>query len=151
MSFKYINKLKLNIIIWSLFCYSIIANIILCFQLYNPPRVEITNIMLDKNSSMIHFEGKVVSLYSIKEYGLVISNNQNELIVSKDNVLKVNYNKSDIFNITYLIKTESIDNKLYVKVNKILQEHIDIRHIRGGESTRQKYLKRKEELKSSYS
>lgn len=115
MSFKYINKLKLNIIIWSLFCYSIIANIILCFQLYNPPKVEITNIMLDKNSSMIHFEGKVVSLYSIKEYGLVISNNQNELIVSKDNVLKVNYNKSDIFNITYLIKTESIDNKLYVR------------------------------------
>ena len=115
MSFKYINKLKLNIIIWSLFCYSIIANIILCFQLYNPPKVEITNIMLDRKSSMIHFEGKVDSIYSIKEYGLVISNNQNELIVSKDNVLKVNYNKSDVFNVTYLIKTESIDNKLYVR------------------------------------
>jgi len=39
-----------------------------------------------------------------------------------------------------------IDNKLFNKVNKILQEHIDIRHIRGGESTRQKYLKRKEIL-----
>lgn len=39
-----------------------------------------------------------------------------------------------------------IDIKLYNKVNKILQEHIDIRHIRGGESTRQKYLKRKEIL-----
>ena len=71
--------------------------------------------MLDQKSSMIHFEGKVDSIYSIKEYGLVISNNQNELIVSKDNVLKVNYNKSDVFNVTYLIKTESIDNKLYVR------------------------------------
>lgn len=43
-------------------------------------------------------------------------------------------------------RLKTIDNKLYVKVNKILQEHIDIRHIRGGESTRQKYLKRKEIL-----
>ena len=39
-----------------------------------------------------------------------------------------------------------IDSRLYSNVNKILQEHIDIRHIRGGESTRQKYLKRKEIL-----
>lgn len=43
-------------------------------------------------------------------------------------------------------RLKTIDNKLYVKVNKILQEHIDVRHIRGGESTRQKYLKRKEIL-----
>lgn len=40
-----------------------------------------------------------------------------------------------------------LDGKLYKSVNKVLQEHIDIRHIRGGESTRQKYLKRKEILK----
>ncbi|MBE6153350.1 MAG: stage III sporulation protein D [Firmicutes bacterium] len=39
-----------------------------------------------------------------------------------------------------------IDINLYRKVNKILQEHIDIRHIKGGESTRQKYLKIKEIL-----
>ncbi len=39
-----------------------------------------------------------------------------------------------------------IDSKLYSNVDKILQEHIDIRHIRGGESTRQKYLKRKKIL-----
>lgn len=39
-----------------------------------------------------------------------------------------------------------IDKKLYLSVQKILQEHIDVRHIRGGESTRQKYLKRKEIL-----
>jgi len=43
-------------------------------------------------------------------------------------------------------RLKTIDNKLYIKVNKILQEHINIRHIRGGESTRQKYLKRKEIL-----
>jgi len=45
-------------------------------------------------------------------------------------------------------RLKTIDNKLYIKVNKILQEHINIRHIRGGESTRQKYLKRKEILKN---
>ena len=33
-----------------------------------------------------------------------------------------------------------IDKKMYEKVVKILKYHIDIRHIRGGESTKNKYL-----------
>ena len=33
-----------------------------------------------------------------------------------------------------------IDKELYCKVSNILQYHADIRHIRGGESTRQKFL-----------
>lgn len=33
-----------------------------------------------------------------------------------------------------------IDYKAYLKVEKILQYHTDIRHIRGGESTKRKYL-----------
>ena len=33
-----------------------------------------------------------------------------------------------------------IDKKIYEKVDKILKYHIDIRHIRGGESTKNKYL-----------
>lgn len=35
----------------------------------------------------------------------------------------------------------SLDIDLYKKVSTILKHHIDIRHLRGGESTRQKYLK----------
>lgn len=35
-----------------------------------------------------------------------------------------------------------IDKEKYLKVDKILKYHIDIRHIRGGESTKNKYLKR---------
>ncbi len=35
----------------------------------------------------------------------------------------------------------NIDKNLYKEVEKILKYHIDIRHIRGGESTRRKYLK----------
>ena len=34
-----------------------------------------------------------------------------------------------------------IDKTLYLKVCKILKHHIDIRHIRGGESTKKKYKK----------
>ena len=34
-----------------------------------------------------------------------------------------------------------IDNDLYRKVQKILKHHIDIRHIKGGESTKKKYQK----------
>ena len=33
-----------------------------------------------------------------------------------------------------------IDKKLYLEVSKILKHHTDIRHIRGGESTKKKYL-----------
>lgn len=34
-----------------------------------------------------------------------------------------------------------IDKGLYQDVEKILKYHTDIRHIRGGESTKKKYLK----------
>lgn len=34
----------------------------------------------------------------------------------------------------------NIDKNLYLKVDKILKYHTDVRHIRGGESTKKKYL-----------
>lgn len=34
-----------------------------------------------------------------------------------------------------------IDSKLYYEVDDILKYHIDVRHIRGGESTKKKYKK----------
>jgi len=37
-----------------------------------------------------------------------------------------------------------IDEDLYAKVSKILKFHIDIRHISGRESTRQKFQKTKQ-------
>lgn len=33
-----------------------------------------------------------------------------------------------------------LDNILYNDVNEILKEHIETRHIKGGEATRKKYL-----------
>lgn len=39
-----------------------------------------------------------------------------------------------------------VDKKLYEKVSSILKYHIDIKHIRGGESTKRKFLDRKMEL-----
>lgn len=33
-----------------------------------------------------------------------------------------------------------IDKAKYIEVDNILKYHIDIRHLRGGESTRRKYL-----------
>ena len=35
-----------------------------------------------------------------------------------------------------------IDSELYNKVSNILQYHINVRHIRGGESTRRKFLEK---------
>ncbi len=37
-----------------------------------------------------------------------------------------------------------IDYSLYEQVNQIIKEHIETRHIKGGESTKIKYLKLKE-------
>lgn len=36
-----------------------------------------------------------------------------------------------------------IDRKLYKKVSNVMEYHIDIKHIRGGESTKRKFLERK--------
>ena len=35
-----------------------------------------------------------------------------------------------------------IDKDMYSKVSNILQYHMDIRHIRGGESTKRKFLEK---------
>ena len=35
-----------------------------------------------------------------------------------------------------------IDKDMYSKVSNVLQYHMDIRHIRGGESTRRKFLEK---------
>lgn len=34
-----------------------------------------------------------------------------------------------------------VDETLYFEVEKILKYHTDVRHIRGGQSTKEKYLK----------
>ena len=33
-----------------------------------------------------------------------------------------------------------IDDKLYKQVDEIMKYHIDVRHLRGGESTKKKYI-----------
>ena len=38
-------------------------------------------------------------------------------------------------------RLKEIDIQLHEEVDKIFKEHIEVRHIRGGESTKQKYLK----------
>ncbi len=39
-------------------------------------------------------------------------------------------------------RLKKINQKMYNKVSSILRYHIDIRHIRGGESTKQKFLEK---------
>ncbi len=56
--------------------------------------------------------------------------------IAKDNFISKSTVHKDLHD-----RLKTVDKDLYVEVQKILQEHIDIRHIRGGESTRQKYLK----------
>ena len=38
-------------------------------------------------------------------------------------------------------RLSKIDNSKFLKVKEILNYHMNIKHIRGGESTRKKYLK----------
>ena len=37
-------------------------------------------------------------------------------------------------------RLKHLDNILYLEIQKILKYHTDIRHIKGGESTKKKYL-----------
>ena len=37
-------------------------------------------------------------------------------------------------------RLKGLDDNLYIKIQKILKYHTDIRHIKGGESTKKKYL-----------
>lgn len=39
-------------------------------------------------------------------------------------------------------RLERVDASLYFKITSILKYHTDIRHIRGGEKTKQKYLQK---------
>ncbi len=38
-------------------------------------------------------------------------------------------------------RLKDIDNSLFIEIEEVLKYHTDIRHIRGGESTRKKYEK----------
>lgn len=39
-----------------------------------------------------------------------------------------------------------INKELYKEVDKIMKYHLNIRHIRGGESTKKKYLKKEKSI-----
>ena len=52
------------------------------------------------------------------------------------------YSKSTVHN-DIQKKLKKINSQLYYKVKKILQNNFCEKHLRGGESTRQKYLKLK--------
>ena len=39
---------------------------------------------------------------------------------------------------------KKLDSNLYIKIEKILKKHKEIRHLKGGEATRIKYQKLKE-------
>lgn len=43
-------------------------------------------------------------------------------------------------------RLKEIDKELYNEVEKILEYHTNIRHIRGGQSTKNKYLKQKQNM-----
>lgn len=67
---------------------------------------------------------------------LMIDGNRTVREVSK----LIGYSKSTVHNdITNRLKT--IDYNLYMRVKKILEFNKKIRHIRGGEATKLKYLK----------
>lgn len=57
----------------------------------------------------------------------------------RETAKKFGYSKSTIHNdVSY--RLEKIDPVLYIETKRILDEHFADKHIRGGESTRKKYL-----------
>ena len=79
-------------------------------------------------------------------------NNINERVLNETQViLKTGYTIREIAKIFNVSKSTvhkdlherllKIDKNKYNEVEKILKYHTDIRHIRGGQSTKEKYLK----------
>ena len=78
---------------------------------------------------------RIISNRVIKEANYIINTNDTVRAIAK--IFKVS--KSTVHkDLHERLKEINID--LYNKVECILKYHIDIRHIRGGESTRLKYL-----------
>lgn len=46
-------------------------------------------------------------------------------------------------------RLKSLDYDLYLCVDEILNYHAEVRHLRGGESTKKKYLKTSEKIEKS--
>lgn len=71
----------------------------------------------------------------------------NHIINTKDTIRKT----AQIFNVSKSTVHKDIHERLllidkekYLKVKKIMEEHIEIRHLLGGESTRQLFLRKKQ-------
>lgn len=73
----------------------------------------------------------------------------NHIIKTKDTIRvtakKFNISKSTVHK-DIKDRLIMIDKVKYKKVKKIMNEHIEIRHIKGGESTRQLFLRKKQVL-----
>lgn len=58
----------------------------------------------------------------------------------RETAKRFGYSKSTVHN-DVSNKLKKINKKLFLKVNKILKNNFDEKHIRGGESTKNKYKK----------
>ena len=71
----------------------------------------------------------------------------NHIIETKDTIRvtakKFNISKSTIHK-DLQERLYQIDTKKYNEVKKIMEEHLETRHIKGGESTRQLFLRKKQ-------
>ena len=73
-----------------------------------------------------------------------VINEANYMLKTKDTIREI----SKVFNVSKSTvhkdlheRLLDIDYKLFQQIDSILKYHIDIRHIRGGESTKKKYKK----------
>ncbi len=76
-----------------------------------------------------------------------VYNEANYVLLTKSTVREV----AKIFNVSKSTVHKDLQERLleldrltHEKISKIFKEHVEIRHLRGGESTRKRYLKLKE-------
>ena len=76
-----------------------------------------------------------------------VDNIANHIIETKDTLRKT----AKIFKVSKSTvhkdmkeRLKKIDSQKYFKIKKIMNEHIETRHIKGGESTRQLFLRKKQ-------
>jgi len=80
----------------------------------------------------------------------------NRVLLESDYIIKTNdtiRNIAKVFNVSKSTvhkdlkdRLFEIDEHMYVEVSNILKYHLDIRHIRGGNATKERFLNKKMEI-----
>ena len=96
--------------------------------------------LIDTLNSIVWYNGLYEPLLEIKRIILETEYILKENLTVREIAKKTNVSKSTVHKDLHE-RLYDIDKNLFKKVDKIMQDHLEIRHINGGNATKMKYEK----------